>query len=511
MTLRDGRGATSSGQAAAAVLLPGFAGPSLPPWVEARLRDGLAGVCLFATNIESRSQLRELTDAIRAANPFALIAIDEEGGDVTRLYSDQGSPYPGNALLGRIDDVDLTKSVAAAVGWELRATGINLNLAPDVDINSNSNNPVIGTRSFGTDPELVARHTAAWIDGLQSTGVAASAKHFPGHGDTAQDSHLALPVVDLDRAALASRELRPFEAAIEAGSLTIMTSHILVPQVDADNPATLSRAILQGMLREELGYTGLIVTDALDMKGASGVIGIPEAAVRALDAGSDLLCIGPNNTDEQMGEIQDAIERAVSDGRLEQSRVVEAMGRNIELAQRLTELCESLPLPDWAARGEEPEYASTSIEGAFDIRPGVVPPANPFILSIETPANIAVGASPWGLAAAGFPTNPIREGGTLPDPGAGADAATIVIVGKDNHRREWTRELIDAARRRNASTLVIDMGWPSDDRLYADVATFGSSRLVGRALAEWLGLEHELSGAGDRVQASSTQESGTRT
>jgi len=503
---------TSSLHAAAAVLLPGFAGPTLPPWVEERLRDGLAGVCLFATNIESRSQLRELTDAIRAANPFALIAIDEEGGDVTRLYSDQGSPYPGNALLGRIDDLDLTKSVAAAVGWELRATGVNLNLAPDVDINSNSDNPVIGTRSFGTDSELVARHTAAWIDGVQSTGVAASAKHFPGHGDTAQDSHLALPVVDLDRGALAARELRPFEAAIEAGSLTIMTSHILVPQVDADNPATLSRVILQGILREELGYAGLIVTDALDMKGASGVVGIPEAAVRALDAGADLLCIGPNNTDEQLGEIQDAIERAVSDGRLEQSRVAEAAERNVELARRLTEACDSLPLPDWAARGDVPEYASAIIEAAFDIRPGVVPPPDPFILSIETPANIAVGASPWGLAAAGFHTNPIREGGALPDPGAGAGAAApMVIVGKDNHRREWVRELIDTARQRDPRTVVIDMGWPSDGRLYADVATFGSSRLVGRVLAEWLGLPLATSRADDRLQASPTQESGTRT
>jgi beta-N-acetylhexosaminidase len=489
---------------AAATLLPGFAGPTLPGWLEARLRSGLAGVCLFATNIESRSQLRALTDAIRAANPFALIAIDEEGGDVTRLYSDQGSPYPGNALLGRIDDLDFTRALASTVGWELRSAGVNLNLAPDVDINSNSSNPVIGTRSFGTDPALVARHTAAWIEGLQSTGVAASAKHFPGHGDTAQDSHLALPVVDLDLAGLSARELRPFEAAIAAGSLTIMTSHILLPQVDAENPATLSRAILQGILREDLGYTGLIVTDALDMKGASDAIGIPEAAVRALRAGADLLCIGPNNTDDQMGEIQDAIDRAVADGRLDQARVDEAAGRNVALARHLTEATASLPLPGWAAAGEVPQFASETIRSAFDIRAGLTPPQNPVIFSIETTANIAVGASPWGLAAAGFDTIPIPDGGRLPDQGTDAGAATPVIVGKDNHRRAWVRELIDAARAQNPKTLVIDMGWPSDDRLYADIATFGSSRVAGLVLAGWLGL-------GPLAAASSIQESGTAT
>ena len=489
---------------AAATLLPGFAGPTLPGWLEARLRDGLAGVCLFATNIESRSQLRALTDAIRAANPFALIAIDEEGGDVTRLYSDQGSPYPGNALLGRIDDLDFTRALAATVGWELRRAGVNLNLAPDVDINSNSSNPVIGTRSFGTDPELVARHAGAWVEGLQSTGVAASAKHFPGHGDTAQDSHLALPVVDLGLEQLRARELRPFEAAIAAGSLTIMTSHILLPQVDAENPATLSRAILQGILREELGYTGLIVTDALDMKGASGAIGIPEAAVRALSAGADLLCIGTNNTDAELQEIQDAIERAVADGRLDQQRVDEAAGRNIDLARQLADAAGSLPLPDWAQADEVPQFSAAVIHSAFDIRAGLTAPANPVIFSIETTANIAVGASPWGLAAAGFDTIPIPDGGTLPDPGTDAGAATLVIVGKDNHRREWVRELIDAARVQYPGTVVVDMGWPSDDRLYADVATFGSSRVAGLVLAGWLGLD-------TRPATSSIQESGTAT
>ncbi|MEO6117244.1 MAG: beta-N-acetylhexosaminidase, partial [Pseudolysinimonas sp.] len=311
---------------AAGTLMPGFEGTDLPEWLRLRLSNGLGGVCLFATNVASPGQLRELTDAIRAANPLAVIAIDEEGGDVTRLFQDVGSPYPGAAILGRLDDVSLTRAVAERVGRQLRAVGVTLNFAPDADINSSDDNPVIGTRSFGADPALVARHTAAWVDGLQSTGVAASAKHFPGHGDTATDSHLALPVVDLPLSVLRERELVPFAAAIEAGTATIMTSHILLPQLD-EVPATFSPRILGELLRGELGFTGVIVSDALDMRGASGTTGIPDAAVRALAAGCDLLCIGTANTDPQLGEIEAAVAAAVSDGRLNAARVADALSR----------------------------------------------------------------------------------------------------------------------------------------------------------------------------------------
>ncbi|HEU4807586.1 MAG TPA: glycoside hydrolase family 3 N-terminal domain-containing protein, partial [Homoserinimonas sp.] len=276
----------------AAVLLPGFIGTTLPDWVVTRLRNGLAGVCLFGDNIESLPQLQLLTEAILEANPFAVIAIDEEGGDVTRIFYDVGSPYPGNAILGRMDDLAYTEAVAVSVGQQLRQAGCTMTFAPDVDVNSNPSNPVIGVRSFGADPALVARHGAAWVRGLQSTGIAVSAKHFPGHGDTAQDSHLALPVVDIPLETLMVRELAPFRAAIAAGAASIMTSHILLPQIDPDAPATLSSRILQGLLRGELGYEGVIVSDALDMAGASAVTGIPEAAVRAIGAGCDLLCIG---------------------------------------------------------------------------------------------------------------------------------------------------------------------------------------------------------------------------
>lgn len=465
----------------AAVLLPGFVGTTLPEWLASWLRRGLAGVCVFGDNVVSRGQLRELTDQIRAANPTALIAIDEEGGDVTRLYQRAGSPYPGNAILGRIDDVEYTESVARTVGWELRQVGCTLDFAPDVDINSNPDNPVIGVRSFGSDPALVARHSAAWVRGLESTATASSSKHFPGHGDTAADSHLALPVIDLPLERLRERELRPFEAAIAAGSRTIMTSHILLPQVDPTGPATFSSAILQGLLREELGFDGVIVSDALDMTGASGEIGIARAAVRAIAAGCDLLCVGTENTDEQLADIERELRGALADGRLDSARLADAARRNGALARELADEAERTPILE-GAPGEEPRFGLERTIGVFDIRDGIVVQADRVLLSIETAMNIAVGAAPWGVAAAGADTLVLREGGSI-DPPPGRQ---LVVVGRDNHRHAWVRAFVDGLRESHPSTLVVDMGWPGDDRRYADVATFGASRHAGQALLAWL-------------------------
>jgi len=467
----------SRASAAAAVLLPGFVGTELPDWLAARLRAGLAGVCIFGGNIESRTQLRELTGAIRRANPNALIAIDEEGGDVTRLYYDQGSPYPGNALLGRIDDVAYTEFVARIVGWELRLAGVNLNFAPDIDINSNPDNPVIGVRSFGSTTELVARHSAAWVRGLESTATAVCAKHFPGHGDTAQDSHLALPVIDLALAELRERELVPFAASIAAGARTIMTSHILLPQVDPTGPATFSRVLLHDVLRDELGFGGVIVSDALDMAGASGEHGIPEAAVRAVLAGCDLLCIGTDNTDEQLAAIEAALDAAIASGRLPEERLRDAAARNIHLAKDLAAQAATTPVPEWVTADDEPVFDLARSAGAFDVAQGTTVSSERTLVALETVANIAIGVAPWGPGVDAH----VGAADALP-----ATTGQLVLIGKNNHRHNWVRELIDEARRTHPDVLVVDMGWPGDSREYADVATFGASRHAGQALEAWL-------------------------
>ncbi|HEV7184521.1 MAG TPA: glycoside hydrolase family 3 protein [Leifsonia sp.] len=487
----------------AATLLPGFVGTTLPGWLEARLRAGLGGVCIFGANVSSVAQLRELTDAIYAANPDAIVAIDEEGGDVTRLYYETGSPYPGNAVLGRVGDVAYTESVARRVGWELRRAGCNLDFAPDVDINSNPDNPVIGVRSFGSSPELVAEQSAAWTRGLQSAGVAVCAKHFPGHGDTAQDSHLVLPLVDVSLDELRERELRPFRAVIEAGARAIMTSHLLLPQLDANRPATFSPAVVHGLLRDELGFEGVVVSDALDMKGASGETGIPEAAVLALGAGCDLLCIGTENTDEQLDLIEAAIVAAMESGRLPLHRVVEAATRVLSLAAELHVDRDSIPVPQEDVAGglaaSDVAVAVATFEISEHAAEWIRSNRGPYsVVRIDTGANIAIGVAPWGPFAEvaadpdaplsrAFVGNPIVVFTEDDHPELVLAAKSpVLVIGKDNHRHAFARSAIDRLRAERDSVLVVDMGWPSDDRAYADVATFGASRLIGRALLAYL-------------------------
>ncbi|WP_438856435.1 glycoside hydrolase family 3 protein [Agromyces sp. M3QZ16-3] len=485
-------------------LLPGFAGPEAPEWLLDLLGEGLGGVCVFASNVVSPVQLASLTAELRDANPLAVVAIDEEGGDVTRLFSDRGAPYPGNAVLGRIDDLALTRAVGRAVGEALVAVGCTMTFAPDADINSNAANPVIGVRSFGAEPGLVARHTAAWVEGVQSAGIDASAKHFPGHGDTATDSHLALPVVDLPLEALDERELAPFRAAIAAGTRSIMTSHILLPQLDPEHPATLSSRILHGLLRGELGFEGVIVSDALDMAGASAGRGIPEAAVLALAAGCDLLCIGTDNTGEQMEEIALAIADAVASGRLAAERVADAAAR----VRALAAVHRQAPEPDAPAVPagmlplDLPAGLADRVAASFHVAPGALDRlcatgSVGTIVRVETVANIAVGGVPWGpfaLAAVPDADHPapawltdaaevvLDAANPLPEPAA--LAGPVVVIGKDLHRHAFAVDAIDRLRASRADVVTVDMGWPSEDLATADLATFGASRGVAATFAE---------------------------
>jgi beta-N-acetylhexosaminidase len=494
--------ATRSSRASSVLttLLPGFAGTTLPHWLRERLRAGLGGVCLYAQNFESSGQLKDLTEAIMAENPHAIIAIDEEGGDVTRLFAATGASFPGNAVLGRLDDLDTTRATAAAIGWSLRLAGCTVDFAPCVDVNSRSDNPIIGVRSFSSDAERVVRHGAAWVTGLQSAGVAASAKHFPGHGDTAQDSHVSLPVVNRSLDELRSRELRPFAAAIEAGCRVVMTSHILVPELDRNNPATMSRIVLHDLLREELGFSGVVVSDALDMAGASGSLGLTGAAVAALAAGCDLLCLGTETTNAQLAEIDRAVSNAVTNGSLGSDRVEEAMSRVRRLAEDLevARAAAGQPpgfAPGWP-RGEAELIRTFSVQPkAADWRGRAL--GRYTVVRLEADPNIAVGATPWGPFAvpadqtapqeSAFAAQPVYlispERSALP---LLHHSQPVLVVGRDIHQHRFAREAVDQLRSQQADVLVVDMGWPSDDRRYADVATFGASRLMGSALLKWL-------------------------
>ncbi len=252
-------------------MIVGFDGSSPPDELRALCRETRpAGFILFSRNVEEPAQVRELNRELQSLIPAdtpPLLTVDQEGGRVQRV---RATEWPRARWLGNIDDARRTRVVHRAMADELRAMGFNVDWAPDADVDSNPANPVIGDRSFGADPALVSRHVLAAAAGLHDGGVAACVKHFPGHGDTAVDSHEALPVVEKDRPDLDAVELRPFRDAVAAGIGLVMTAHVVFPAYDEDHPATMSPAIIDGLLRQRLGYQGVVVSDDLEMKAVRG-------------------------------------------------------------------------------------------------------------------------------------------------------------------------------------------------------------------------------------------------
>ncbi|MER5905263.1 glycoside hydrolase family 3 protein [Streptomyces mirabilis] len=496
-TLASGTTASSSDQNGLArdaltVLQPGFTGTTAPDWLLRRLGEGLAAVGLFGRNIASPEQLAALTAQLRAERDDVLVAIDEEGGDVTRLEVRAGSSYPGNHALGAVDDVELTRAVASALGHRLAACGVNLNWAPSADVNSNPDNPVIGVRSFGADTDLVARHTAAYVTGLQSAGVAACTKHFPGHGDTAVDSHHALPRIDADLSVIEARELAPFRAAIAAGTRAVMSAHILVPALDPDRPATLSRRILTGLLREELGYDGLIVTDGMEMQAIAGTYGIERGSVLAIAAGADAICVGGGLADDEtVRRLRDALVTAVRTGELPEERLADAAERVRALA-RWTAAASAAPP---AAERESADVGLVAARRALTVTraPSYEPVgAAPFVAAFTPVANIAVGdETPWGVAAELARLLPGTETGSFAGEGAAtavlaaAGSRRVVAVVRDEHRHPWMAAALDTLLGERPDTIVVEMGIPqAPPRGALHIATHGAARVCGRAAAE---------------------------
>jgi beta-N-acetylhexosaminidase len=439
------------------VLLGAFPGTTLPDDYRELLADGLGGICWFGSNTAGGTEaLARLGAQVRSVSPRAVIAVDEEGGDVTRLHATRLSPVPGPAVLGAVDDLSLTRAVARSIGSELTAVGVNLDLGPVADVNTNPDNPVIGTRSFGTDPAAVAEHVAAWVAGLQEAGVAACVKHFPGHGDTAEDSHLALPRLDVDVETLAARELVPFAAAVSASAASVMTSHIVVSALDPDLPATLSAPVL-ALLRERLGFEGVIVSDALDMAGASAGRGIPEAAVLSLASGVDLLCLGPERPATSVREVQAAIVAAVTTGRLDRQRLLDAVARIDRMVAGLA------PASSYDMAAERLTAAARQallVEGDLPDLTGAS------IVSVSTRANIAVGDVPWGLE----PDLLVTPSEDIPDDGP------VVVQVRDAHRRPDVVAFLGRIVASGRPAVVVEWGWPGPyDGALARICTRGVS------------------------------------
>ncbi|MET3804145.1 beta-N-acetylhexosaminidase [Nakamurella sp. UYEF19] len=469
---------------AAAVLLPGFSGLTAPDWLRRRVSGALGGVCLFAGNIDDPAQVRALTDSLRSEREDVVVSVDEEGGGVTRLDAATGSRFPGVAALGRSDDTVLTQQIGRAVGRLVAQAGITLNFAPCADVIVDRMNPVIGIRSFGTDPVLVARHTAAFVAGHQAAGVAACAKHYPGHGDTDVDTHLASAVIDSDLESMRSGALLPFAAAIEAGAAAIMPGHLLVPAVDS-LPASVSRRWLTEILREEMGFTGAVVTDALEMAAIAAHYGMAEGAVMAIGAGADLLCLGgAPASPELLDLIGAALVDAVRSGRLAESRLAEAADRAVMLAAR-----PSSPEPVDAAADRRlslrAAHRALHVVGPLPrLQRGVV------VVRCEAARNIAVGSVPWGpmtsIPAELAPTEyVVTRTGSVPDGLSGM--AQVLVVTDDRHRFGWMGDVLATVRSIRPDAVLIEMGTsdvgPDDGPA---IASFGSGLANTEAVVEIL-------------------------
>jgi beta-N-acetylhexosaminidase len=304
----------------------GFEGREVSPGLAALLRDWVpGGVILFGGNLGSPAEIAALTEALQAAAPVPLfIAVDQEGGRVARL-GPPATQWPSPSRMAAGGAPELTYEVARAMARELRALGITMNLAPVLDVLTEPANPVISSRSFGAEPRVVAQHGSSYARGLLDEGIVAIGKHFPGHGDTIVDSHLALPLVPHDLPRLFAVELVPFVAAVAAGIPGLMTAHLLVPALDAEWPATLSRPILTGLLRERLGFSGLVMSDDLLMRGITDRVSVEEAAIRFLDSGGDLILICSDEARQRAA--LDAVAEAVETGRLPEARISASRGR----------------------------------------------------------------------------------------------------------------------------------------------------------------------------------------
>jgi len=409
-------------------------------------RHEIRAVCLFRHNIGTEDEVRRLTADLRELmGPHALIAIDQEGGSVVRITSLPQAPAA--MALGAIGATQVAEDVGAAVTRGLRHLGINWNFAPVLDVNNDPANPVIGERSFSDDPQAVARLAAAWMRGSLREGVACCVKHFPGHGDTNVDSHRGLPVVDKPLAALEALELVPFRAMAtgDDAAPALMTAHIVYPQLDPDVPATLSRRILTGLLRESMGYDGVVITDALFMAAIRTRYGHARGAVMALQAGADMPLAQGSLEDQQSA--LDAIEAAIADDTLSLTDLDRARARIEALAARFPVSPVDYPA---AVRAADEALMHATWGRALCAFRGARPPARGARLRVVTQARVdSDGVSEAGLHAdevralfAGFDDVEFVtvddldaiDASTFDRVRAGGDARVQVLVSND-HRR----------------------------------------------------------------------------
>lgn len=460
---------------------PGFGGTSIPEWIKPWLDNGLGSITLFGSNTPTLESTHQLIQELRSYNEDLVIAIDEEGGDVTRLFVREGSRYPTPALLGKCDDEELTYSSYRSLGTLLRELGVNLSYAPVADVVAVHNNPIVGVRSFGTTADLVSRHVVQAVAGLQDSGVGACIKHFPGHGAVVEDSHHSLPRIKMSKADYEAGHVSPFRNAIARGVSAVMVGHLVVDELDAHKPASLSSKVQGEYLRGSLGFKGLIVTDALDMGALGGVPRIHESALQALLAGSNLLCFS---------------------GLGDQSQIVEASFVRIKDALKSGEIKSDYlagiasPVRDFNSKilvsteeKSEVDFDNLALgmhkSGSVNIKS---PDVN--LIEIGTKPTIAAGDVSWGihreLRAAGvkFEIHASDSESAL------KSEKQLVVAFRDAYRDSQLLATLQNLQKRKPDAIFIDMGWPTLEFNPKNlIRSYGSSAIVSRVVVSIMNSE----------------------
>jgi beta-N-acetylhexosaminidase len=476
-------------EAAHRCLVAGFDGTTTVPDTLKRLVDrGLGGVILFTRNVRDADQVRELTAALRALRPDLLVAIDNEGGGIGHLVGAGAPEVPGSWALGVADDPALTTACADALAGHLASLGITVSYAPVADLQRRPENPIVRTRAFGADPEPASRHLRAWIAATEARSIASCAKHFPGHGGTVTDSHHELAV---DPRPYADLDLAPFRAAISAGVPMLMSAHVVFPALDPDRPATLSPRILGDLLRDELGFDGVLVSDALEMKAIADRYGEAAGARLALAAGADQVIVAVPDLGTTLA-CRDAVLDALASGELAEERVAQAAARVLRLAERY-----AVPTaPDVVARWDDGaglEAARRAVRGGGPLPPPVpgahvvdlFPPPHPALnwggedLLTELRA---LDPTATGTAVAGEPGD---TDAVVAEALRAAEERPLVVAVCDAGLHPWQRRLRTAllAARPDAVRVSTGLPEPGDE---GAVHAYGRGRVNLRAVAEVL-------------------------
>lgn len=452
---------------------PGFGGAVVPEWIKPWLENGLGSVTLFASNTPNFETASNLISEIRSYNPDVLIAIDEEGGDVTRLFVREGSRYPTPALLGQCDDEDLTFRSYSSMGAILKSLGVDITYAPVADVVAYENNPIVGVRSFGMSSDVVNRHVLRAVQGLQSSGVSACVKHFPGHGAVLEDSHHDLPRIKLSKNDYERVHIEPFKNAIASGVSAVMIGHLIAECLDPNLPASLSSKILRDYLRSELGFKGLIVTDALDMGAIGGPTKIHESALNALTAGADLLCFsGMGDQSQFVVNSFEWIQSAFNRGEISEDSFIES-------SQRIGEV----RVKNLKSIKVEQNIDYKELISGFEVLGDVELSSSAInLVEIGTKPTIAAGDVSWGIH------RELRSVGITCEIHA-SDAENLaskklVVAFRDAYRDGPLLATLNRLNQRFPDAIFIDMGWPTREFEPKNlIRAYGSSAIVSQAVA----------------------------